>query len=158
MRVQPFLVLLAALASVPACKGCSESDPLAEATAAMEEIQAAAGRSDIAALKQRVSESYQDVEGRNRQALNELLTFHYLRNRTRHVYSVLVETTLVEPDEVRARVLAALAGQRVNTPADLANIRADLFRFEFHLRNEDGDWQVVRTAWERATPADFLFE
>lgn len=122
----------------------------------METIQAAAATGQVSILKEHVSENYKDGDGRDRQALTQLLTFHYMRHRSHHVFSVVREVAMDGDEDANVTALAALAGQRVDAPSDLANISANLFRFRFTLRKEDGDWRCIRTTWERALAADFL--
>ena len=127
----------------------------------MKEIQEAAAASEVSVLREHVSEDYKDGAGRDREAIMGLLTFHYLRHRSHHVFSVVRDVAMDgptgAPDHARVETLVALAGQRVSSAADLANISADLFRFTFLLRREeDDDWRCVQAEWERARAIDFL--
>ena len=142
------------MASCGKCSG--PADPEAEVRQTMKTIQAAAATGKVSILKEHVSQSYKDAGGRDRQALNQLLTLHYMRHRSHHVFSVVREVVMDGPEDAHVTALAALAGQRVNAPSDLANMSANLFRFRFTLRKEDGDWRCIRTTWERALAADFL--
>lgn len=122
----------------------------------MKTIAAAAATRQVSVLKEHVSESYKDGDGRDRQGVTQLLTFHYMRHRTHHVFSMVREVVMDGDEDARVEALAALAGQKINGPADLANMSANLFRFTFILRKEDGDWRCIRTSWERALATDFL--
>ena len=153
------LVAAASLAALASCGKCSCSgpaDPEAEVRATMQTIQAAAATRRVSILKDHISEDYRDPDGRDRQALAGLLTFHYMRHRSHHVLAMVREVVMDGDEDARVEAYAALAGQKINAPADLANMSANLFHFTFFLRKEDGDWRCIRTAWERAIATDFL--
>ena len=40
----------------------------------------------------------------------------------------------------------------------VARLRADLYRFDFALAEEGGDWRVTSASWRRAEAGDFLPE
>jgi hypothetical protein len=52
-------------------------------------------------------------------------------------------------------VLVALAGTPIHDPSALLGVRADLYRFDVRLRDEDGHWRVTSAEWQPASAADF---
>jgi len=151
------IALLAVVAA--GCGRCGRAggdDPEAQVRAVMARVEQAAKEADIKALRSFVSETYKDPDGRNKEAIGQFLTFHYLRNRSHHIFTVLRDVSLPEPDRARVEALVALAGQPISGPDALANVSANLFAFTFVLREEDDEWRFISTTWDRATPADFL--
>ncbi len=147
--------LLVLLAALPACKR-EQEPPEAQVRAVMKEVQKAAAAAEVGKLKAFLSDGYNDARGNDRQAIAQLLTFHYMRHRSHHVFSLVRSVDALAPDAVKVVALAALAGQPIEGPEALADIHADLFRFTFHFALEDDDWLCVRVDWERARPPDFL--
>ena len=148
------LLLLLGLAAV-ACKK-EPATPEEQVRQVMRTVQEAAKGADVKTLKGLVSEQYRDARGNDRQAIGQLLTFHYMRHRDHHVFSLVRDVLARAPDAVKVTALAALAGQPVDGPEALGRIHADLFRFTFQFALEDDEWRCVRVDWERASPPDFL--
>jgi hypothetical protein len=65
---------------------------------------------------------------------------------------------LSAPGEAHAQVLVAMAGTPIADASALLGVRADLYRFDVKLREEDGDWRVTAAEWQPATAADFVEE
>jgi len=138
--------------------GCKRepSSPEAQVREVMRGVQEAAKKADVKTLKALISDSYHDATGKDRQAIGQLLTFHYMRHRDHHVFSIVRDVHEIAPDAVKVTALAALAGQPVKGPEALSRIHADLFRFTFQFALEDDEWLCVRVDWERARAPDFL--
>lgn len=155
-RSQRALATLALLATVVAL-ACQRDEPTAHdrvlATLAGAEKAAEAG--DAGLLKSRISESYRDASGRDKQAVAAIVGLQLLQQRSVHLLTRVVSLEIGPPAEARAEVLVAMAGSPIDGPELLAGVRADLYRFDLVLRDEDGVWGVVSAAWRPAALDDF---
>jgi hypothetical protein len=118
------------------------------------ELEAAAEARDVGAMKPHLSESYRDSEGNDRRAVLGLATAHFLRNQSIHLLTRVTELE-VTAGTARTVVLVALAGTPIHDPSALLGVRADLYRFDVRLRDEDGHWRVTSAEWQPASAADF---
>ena len=109
----------------------------------------------MAAMKEHVSETYRDAEGRDRQAVGALVAFHLLRNRSPHLLTRIGEIDLPAPGEARAKVWVAMAAAPIPSAELLPALRADLYHFDLRFRDEDGAWRLVEAAFRPASLADF---
>ncbi len=148
-------LILALVASVAGCSG-DEASPEAQVRALLADAEAAAEAKDLAALKELVSESYADPSGNDKAEIGRLLTYNFFRNQTVHLLTRVGPVELPAPQRARATVLMAMAGRPIPDAAALVGLRADLYRFDFELAAEDGDWRVRSADWRRADAADFL--
>lgn len=158
-RRRPSCVALLALivaAWMPACRAEPES-PEAQVRTLIQRAEAAAEEKRVKALKQLVSESYSDGHGRDKEAIEGLLTYYFLRNQSIHLLTRVQSLEFPEPARCRATVFVAMAAKPIPNIDQLTRIRADLYRFDLSIRDEgSGDWRVTRAAWRHATAADFL--
>jgi len=150
------LAILALLAAAAAA-ACTRDEPTAHdrivATLASAEQAAEAG--DAAALKSQISDAYRDAAGRDKQAVGAIASLHLLQQRAVHLLTRVVSVELAAPGEARVEVLVAMAAAPIDDPELLAGVRADLYRFDLSLREEDGNWRVVSAAWRPAALDDF---
>lgn len=84
-----------------------------------------------------------------------IVAFHFLQNRGIHLLTRVSEVAVAPPGEARAVAFVAMAGTPIDSAATLADVRADLWRFDVTLREEDGEWRVVRADWRPASAEDF---
>jgi len=137
------------------CSGEPDS-PEAEVRATLAAIEAAAGARDPGALKQHISDAYSDAQRNDKQALVAVATLHLVRNQAVYTLSRIVDLDTNEPGSAQVRALVALAGRPIPDTAALATVRADLYRFDVTLREEEPDaWRVVSAEWKPATLGDF---
>jgi hypothetical protein len=135
---------------------CGSGDtPEAAVRRVLGELEAAAEARDVGAMKPHLSESYRDSEGNDRRAVLGMATGHFLRNQSIHLLTRVTELEIADPDTARAVVLVALAGTPIHDPSALLGVRADLYRFDVRLRDEDGHWRVTSAKWQPASAADF---
>jgi hypothetical protein len=147
------LVIAAILVLACSAEPPSPEDAVRETLAA---IESAAGERDAGAIGEHVSEAYRDARGNDKRAVLALATLHLMRNQAVYTLSRVASLELVTPDRAEARVYAALAGQPIPDPAALLTLRADLYRFDVVLREEQpGVWRVDSASWRPATLADF---
>lgn len=136
--------------------GCGPADtPEAAVRRVIGELEAAAEARDVGAMKPHLSESYRDSEGNDRHAVLGMATAHFLRNRSIYLLTRVTELEISEPDAARVVVLVALAGTPIRDPSALLGVRADLYRFDVRLRDEDEEWRVTSADWQPASVADF---
>lgn len=147
-------LLFVAVCVLCGCAGEPET-PEARVRAALAAIEEAAERRDAGAMKAYVSEGYADAHGNDRRAIAAIVTGHFLRNRSVHL--LVQEQTLEIRADGRAAValLVAMAGVPIPSPAALAGLRADVYRFELELAAEEGAYRVVGASWRRASLDDF---
>ena len=137
--------------------GCSggEATPEERVRAVLAELEQAAEARDVGAIKPHISESYKDENGNDRRGLLGLATAHFMRNKSVYLLVRLSDVQLPEPGRAQVDAFVALAGQPLRDLAALPELRADLYRFGFALRDEDGEWRVTAADWHPATLADF---
>jgi hypothetical protein len=144
--------LLCAL--VLACSG-GEPTPEERVRAVLAELEEAAEARDVGLIKPHISESYKDENGNDRRALLGLATAHFLRNKSVYLLVRVSDVKLPEPGRAQVDAFVALAGQPIRDLAALPELRADMYRFGFALRDEGGDWRITAADWHPATLADF---
>lgn len=145
------LLLLLLLLS---CGGPAQT-PEDRVRAVLAALEEGAEAGDAAAMKEHVSETYQDAEGRDRQALGGLVAFHLLQNRSVHLLTRVAAVELPAPGEAHARVMVAMAAAPIPSAELLPALRADLYRFDLRFRDEDGAWRLVEAAFRPASLEDF---
>lgn len=157
--LQPLTARLAACvvacALMLACGGEAES-PEARVRAAIAALAEAVEARDASRFKDRVAEDYSDAGGRDRRELGQLLAFYGMRNQSIHVVTRVKDVTFRAPDHAQVVVVAATAGRPIQSAADLAGIRADVYHLDLDLRERDGEWLLTFAQW-RPTPATDLF-
>lgn len=143
-----------ALAWSVACSGEAQT-PEERVRAVLAAIEAAAEARDVAALKEHVSDTYRDAQGNDRRALAGVATMHFLQHDAVHLLTRVRAVELVRDGEAQALALVAMAGTPIESAEWLDSLRADLYRFEVTLREEDGAWRVTAASWSPATSEDF---
>ena len=146
------VALLSAL--VVACSG-GELTPEERVRGVLAELEAAAEARDVGLLKPHVSEAYKDASGNDRRALLGLAAGHFMRHQSVYLLVRVNDVILSEPNKAQVDAFVALAGQPIRDATALPELRADLFRFDLRLRDEDGDWRITAADWRPATLADF---
>jgi len=146
----------AALALAMAACGGEPPSPEAEIRATLEATQQAVREHRVGALKDLLAPDYADAAGRDRAALEAILTYHFLHNARIHVLVRVRSVEVPEPDRGRVEALVATAGRPLPGLEALADVDADLLWMDLGLARRDGDWQVTRAAWERASLEDLL--
>jgi hypothetical protein len=152
MRKHP--LVLAALALL-ACSGEPDS-PDTAVRATLAAIEAAAGERDVGAVEVHVSEAYADAQGHDKRAVVGVAALHLMRNQTVYTFSRIHTIDTSEPGSAQVQALVALAGRPIPDAAALATVRADLYRFDLRLREEEPrTWRVIAASWQPAALTDF---
>jgi hypothetical protein len=149
MRWRTLLLCLAL-----ACSGGAET-PEDQVRALLASLEESAERKDAGEMKEHVSEGYSDAHGNDQRAVAQLVAFHLLRNQSVHLLTRVQSVEIPAPGETRAVVLVAMAGTEIEGPEALIALRADLYRFELSLADEDGVWRVRSADWRPASVDDF---
>ena len=143
---------LLALGWAGALVGCGgePETPEAQVRRLLAELEEAAEAGDVAAVKDHVSEAYEDARGYDRQSLGAFLAFQVMRHGSRHLLVRVRDVAM--RDDGRATVLlhAGLAGT-----GGAAALSAEVYEVEMDLVQEDGTWRLVWADWKRA-PAGAL--
>ncbi len=155
-RFWPGWMGLAALSAL-GLLGCGEPEtPEARVRALMAQAEVAAEAMDAAAMKPLVSETYLDDRGQDKQAVVAMLTFYFMRHDSVYLLTRIDSIAIPGDGSAEATVFVAMAGTPILAVEQLAGMRADLYRFDFALLDEDGQWRVSGATWRRAGPQDFL--
>lgn len=156
MMRKPHLVLAATAAlALLACSGEPDS-PESAVRATLAAIEAAAGERDVDSIRARISDAYADAHGNDKAELVRIAAFHLLRNQAVYTFSRIQTLDTSDPGGAQVQALVALAGSPIPDAEALAALRADLYRFDVHLREEEpGLWRVTAASWQPATLADF---
>jgi hypothetical protein len=153
------LLLAAALAAALVFFSCGKEPQTPEllVRSLIESAETAAEAKDLSSLGKMISESYVDERGNDMQAVLGMVRYHFLRNDAVHLLTRIGPVTFPSGSTAKVTVFAAMAAEPIPSPTELAVIRADLYRFDLTLEGGGGDpWRLVRAAWRRARPSDFI--
>lgn len=143
------------MALLASCGGAPET-PEQQVRALIAQATAAAEERSAGTLRDMISDRYADDQQRDKRAIEQLLRFHFLRNTTIHLFTRVPDITITAPDHALATVYVAMAGVPIAAVEDLPALRADLHHFELEFIREDNAWRLLRAAWQRAEPAEFV--
>ncbi len=147
--------LLVPILALAGCGGDPQS-PEARIRAVLAALEAAAESGELGPWKEHVSERYADARGFDKEALVGFATLHVLRSSRRHVFVRVRTIDVREPHRAEVTLAVALAGSRLATPGDAARLRADVYKVDLDLEDEDGRWRIVWAQWRPTAPADLL--
>ena len=114
----------------------------------------AAEAKDLSALRGVISERYADDERHDKRTLSRLLQFYLLRHDAIHLFTRINDVRVTVPGQAQAVVYAAMTSRPAVNPEELAQLQADLYRFELVFAEESGEWRVTRASWRRVEIAD----
>lgn len=135
--------------SGPGCGGEPET-PEAQVRRLLAELEEALEGGDVAAVKDHVSEAYEDAYGHDRQALGAFLTFQVMRHGSRHLLVRVRDVALRDDGRATVLVHAGLAGT-----GGAAALSAEVYEVEMDWIREDGAWRLLWADWKPA-PAGAL--
>lgn len=144
------LVTLALLAS-----SCEKPNPVQEVMDLIQVVERLVQVGDVEGVAERVSDDYRDDRGYDKRAIQGILAMT-MRDREIHLWKRVERIDVVEPGRVEALVFIAVAAQPILGPDKLANLQAELLRFDAVVVKEDDAWRVVAARWSDATLIDFL--
>lgn len=96
---------------------------------------------------------YTDQRHRGKPAAMRTLFGVMRRHRDIHLFSLVRSVELTpQQDAATAVVFVAMTGVPVESLQALISLKADLYRFELGLVEEDGEWRILSSRWERVDP------
>lgn len=96
---------------------------------------------------------YTDPRHTSRRAAMRTLFGITQRHRDIHLFTVTKTIELTpQQDSATAVVFVAMTGVPVESMDALISLKADLYRFELGLAQEDGEWRILSSRWERVDP------
>ncbi len=152
----PLSTLTALLVAVlvAACGGDTE-DPETRLRDTLNAMQEAAESRKVNELMSFVSESYQDVEGRDIRQIRAVAQFQFLRNPNIHSFKVIKKLEMVKSDEAEMSLLVAVASSPIDGVASIEKLRAEMMWFDLRFKLEE-EWKLIAAKWRRADSSDFL--
>ena len=98
---------------------------------------------------------YTDPRHTNRRAAMRTLVGITQRHRGIHLFTVIEAIELTpQQDSAKAVVYVAMTGVPVESMDALISLKTDLYRFELGLTQEDGEWRILSSRWQRVDPLD----
>jgi hypothetical protein len=96
---------------------------------------------------------YKDPRHTGRQAAGRTLFGIMQRHRDIHLFT-LTKTVELTPqqDSAKAVVFVAMSGIPVESVEALISVKADLYRFDLVLVEEQGEWHILSSRWQRVDP------
>lgn len=146
MRLLPLLLVSLAVA------GCaSDQTPeqrIHDQISAIEHAVEEGALSDVSALLHR---DYRDTWHPDRRSAVRSLFGYLQRHRDIHLFTVVRSVEIAEDaSRADAVVFVAMTGIPVDSVETLVSLNADLYRFDVQFIDDDGDWLVTESRWERA--------
>lgn len=152
-----FAIVVFVTALIAACGG--PEPPEERVRAFIDQVAASAESRSWLAFGNYIADGYSDERGHTKEEVLAMVARYILANQSFHIFKRISEIRIEDGGGAHAVVYAAMAGQAVSGPEDLARISADLYRFEIDLEpGEDGDFRVVRGDWKPATMEHFLLD
>lgn len=137
--------------------GCGDpADPETRLRQRLEEIERAVEARDLGDVKEHISEGFHDDAGRDKRELTRYLAGILLRNQNIHLATRVRELEVGPEGEGHVKMIAALASGPIASASDLAQLRADVYRFEFSFVDEVGEWRLGHARWRPASAADLF--
>ena len=125
-----------------ACSGPPEG-PEARIRQWIADAEAAAEALDRRELLSMVSVNYADGRGNNRDAVDNILRFYFLRQKSVELVMNIDELTVI--DDTAAEVLVTAAG--VGTTTRALGFNADAYQFSLELAKDDDEWMLIGARW-----------
>jgi hypothetical protein len=128
--------------SLAACGGPSAGPEealqlwIARAEAAVEDL-------DRRSLVAMISENYADARGNDRDAIEKLLYFYFLRQTT--VELVMKVDEMKISAGTAAEILLTVAG--VGTTTQALGLNADVYKFSLELEEDGDEWMLIGARW-----------
>lgn len=150
------LLILAGLAALPSCSP-DPGSPEEQLRALVRQAEEAAEEKSLSPIRRMISDDYSDEGGNDRQAIEGIIRYHFLRHDAVHLITRISDLAFPEPGRAEIQIFAAMAGEPIPSADRIDPLRADFYRFELTLAREDkGEWKLVTARWGRAGVADFF--
>lgn len=126
-------------------------DPEAQVRAVLERAEEAIEAHDLDTLRKLISDDYEDSRGKDKRDVMQVIRYYFLTNRSIYLLTQIKALTLPEPSRAEVELLVGMAGRPAEGTLDWSLFRADIYRFDFTLVDEGGDWKVSGATWRRAS-------
>ncbi len=145
MHVPTRRFLLPLLALVLSISACSREPDEQQIQHALETIIGGIEQKDRSAVLERLSPDFSTRHGQDRDAIEKLLTLHFLRRNQIGVTLIQQQTEVdpLYPDRARSQGQVLLTGADRWLPHE-----GRLLRVEAQWRREERDWLLYRLHWE----------
>ena len=156
MLIQPRLLLVLLLIPLlQACSGdrISPEDQIRQMLSAGEQAVESRSLSEVGPY---LSGRYSDDAGRQKRAVLRLLAGYFISHQSIHLLTQVSRIELIGDTTAEVTLFVAAAAQPIASTTQFLTLRADLFRFDLVLSNDQGEWQVLSGSWRRAEKKDFL--
>ncbi len=135
--VRGFVAALLFALFAAGCGGAPD-DPEAELRAWVAAAEEEAEARDRRALLARVAESYIDSRGNNRDGVDKLFRYYFLRQKSVLLLSKIETIEVFGDTAAEVALTVGMAGSSGGL-----NLSADAWRFELELEKRDGDWLLI---------------
>lgn len=105
--------------------------------------EAAAEALDRRELVSMVSENYADARGNDRDGIDKLLRFYFLRQRSVVLMTRIDALKVTDGTAAEVLVTVAAAGTTSATPG----LNADAYQFSLELQNNNDEWMLIGARW-----------
>jgi hypothetical protein len=149
--------ILGGLATVTGCRRRRSPEQQIRDTVAA--LAHAAEKKDLKAIRNLVSERYQDAEQRDRREVLAMLRMSLMRYPSIHLATRVTAVELGPAGDApaRATVVVAMASVPMKGLEDLLRLHADVNRFDLTLIEEAPQrWVVTGATWQAARPEDLF--
>ena len=107
------------------------------------DAESAAEDLDRRSLSATISENYADARGNDRDAIDKLLRFYFLRQKAVVLVMKIDEMTIT--DGTAAEILLTVAG--IGTTSRALGVNADAYQFSLELEMDDDEWMLIGARW-----------
>jgi ketosteroid isomerase-like protein len=122
--------------------GCERADDETALRMAVETMQAALESRKADTFLEHVADDYSDSNGGDIRALRKLLLFHFLKNKTIHVFIT------AQQYELQGNLAVITFNATLTGGENLIPERARIYTVRTRWRKQGGRWKIYRAAWE----------
>jgi hypothetical protein len=108
------------------------------------DAQAATENKDHGALMSMLSRNYADARGNDKDAIDQMLRFYFLRQGGVVLVSKIEDIVVSGGTAATIRLTAGMAG---GSRDNALGFSADAYRFELELEDDGDDWLLVAARW-----------
>ncbi|MDX1516240.1 MAG: hypothetical protein R3288_05340 [Woeseiaceae bacterium] len=125
--------------------GCGDepAGPDAAIRAWVDAMHSAAEDKDRGEIVARISPAYRDARGHDRDDIDRLLRFYFLRQNRVEFVPRIEAITVFDGSAAEVSLVVAMAG----TSERALGFSADAYRFELELAADGDDWTLISARW-----------
>jgi hypothetical protein len=120
------------------------------------DIEIALEAGDMKTVREHIAEDYADESGRSKTDLQRYVMLQLLKRKSIHLYTSISDTTFPTQETAKVELLTAMTGTAAESKNVLLDTQADVYRFNFALRQNNDSWLLTTATWEPATLDDLL--